>query len=255
VHQNNLVDVVIPTYNETVQLKTAIESVLIQGEIVKTIFVVDDGSCTEVRSFLENSIAKIDKVNLIFLEHTGNPALVRNQGIERCKSDWIAFLDADDSWLSNKLESQLLIAREHDLDFVATNAIRCNDDQENGIYFPKYEKFMITTRDLVKENLVINSSTLIKLSHLKSIEGYASENHVRGIEDFATWLRLSTVCRIGLINQPFVMYQVSEKSFSRNQSPILYEVALLDFYFWLKRHNIKGSRFQLFIRILRRITR
>lgn len=251
--KSDSVDVVIPTYNETTRLKRALDSVLRQDGNIKNIYIIDDGSNLQVRLFLEENISKMNRVRLILVEHTGNPAIIRNIGIKQCDSKWVAFLDSDDEWIDGKLETQLDFASQKNLDFVATDALINEEGQETRNYLGAMKKSHITTKDLINGNLVINSSAIVKLEKLKQIEGYASENHVRGIEDYATWLRLSTNCKIGIMSQPLVGYSFSGNSFSRNLPPVLTDIALLDFYFWMKIHNVKKSRFVLLLKIIRRM--
>jgi glycosyltransferase involved in cell wall biosynthesis len=97
------VSVVIPTYNCATFLPAAIESVLAQTYKDFEILVVDDGS-TDATS--EAIAPYLDQVRFIRQENKGL-AGARNTGIRASKGEFIALLDADDTWLPYKLELQL----------------------------------------------------------------------------------------------------------------------------------------------------
>ena len=100
---NVKVSVVIPTYNYGRFIAEAVESVLAQTYPIAEIIVVDDGSTddteTVVRTFGE-------KVRYVRQTNEG-VCSARNRGINSSNGDMIAFLDADDIWLPEKIEKQL----------------------------------------------------------------------------------------------------------------------------------------------------
>lgn len=98
-----LVSVVIPTYNNGRYLQEAIESVLNQTYINYEIIVVDDGSTDNTYQVLE---PYLDKIKYVFQENQG-AAKARNRGIEIAQGKFIAFLDADDFFLPEKLAAQV----------------------------------------------------------------------------------------------------------------------------------------------------
>lgn len=99
------VSVIIPVYERAEQLKVAIKSVLDQTFENFELIIVDDGSGPTVRKAV--LFFKDDRIK--FLEHPTRQgaASARNTGINWAKSSFIAFLDSDDFWLPNKLETQL----------------------------------------------------------------------------------------------------------------------------------------------------
>lgn len=105
-----LVTVVIPAYNAEAFLLQAISSVLSQTHRDLELIVVDDGSTDESRE-LALSISD-PRVSV----HTGpnrGPSAARNVGLRQAVGEFVAFLDADDYWLPEKLEKQLSVM-EHD---------------------------------------------------------------------------------------------------------------------------------------------
>lgn len=96
------ITVVIPAYNAEQTIGRAIDSVLAQTRPADEVIVIDDGS---VDGTAEVVRAYGDKVIFIQQENAG-VSVARNAGIEAATSDWIAFLDADDEWLPEKLKCQ-----------------------------------------------------------------------------------------------------------------------------------------------------
>ena len=112
------VSVVIPAYNACEYIGRAIESVLGQTRAADEIIVVDDGSTdgtgTQVKKFGE-------RVRYIHQENSG-PSASRNAGVLAAKSEWIAFLDADDEWLPKHLQLQTeLLGRNNGLVWSTAN--------------------------------------------------------------------------------------------------------------------------------------
>ncbi len=97
------ISVVIPTYNRSVLLERALDSVLAQTLPVDEVIIVDDGS-TDNTSYMLRS--RYPEVNLIEQNNQGVSA-ARNTGIAAARHDWIALLDSDDVWHQNKIEKQL----------------------------------------------------------------------------------------------------------------------------------------------------
>ena len=112
------VSVVIPTFNCAAYLEEALRSVLAQTHPAREIIVVDDGSTDATASVVASFGAA---VSYVFQANAG-VAAARNAGMARARGDYIAFLDADDYWAPDKLETQLrLMAACPDVDLVCTD--------------------------------------------------------------------------------------------------------------------------------------
>jgi glycosyltransferase involved in cell wall biosynthesis len=111
-----LVSVVIIFLNADEFLEDAIQSVLSQSYEHWELFLVDDGSVDEstqiARHYVTNHPGKV-----VYLEHPDHrnlgKGISRNLGLRRAQGEYVAFLDADDIWLPNKLEEQVAILRSY----------------------------------------------------------------------------------------------------------------------------------------------
>jgi glycosyltransferase involved in cell wall biosynthesis len=100
-----LISVIIPTRYRPQLLQRAIDSVLSQTCGDFEIIVIVDGLDPETVSTLE--MAHRERVTVLALEHNVGLAEARNVGVRHARGKWVAFLDDDDEWLSEKLQFQV----------------------------------------------------------------------------------------------------------------------------------------------------
>ncbi len=111
----NSITVIIPVYNGERYLAPAIDSVLAQTWLPAEIIVVDDGSTDNSAVIAQSYAPRVCYLSQINL----GPAAARNRGVRQATGDLLAFLDADDLWLPDKLHSQLaVLADQPQLDAV-----------------------------------------------------------------------------------------------------------------------------------------
>ena len=108
------VSVVITCYNEESYIEQCFNSVVDQSvyQDIKEIFIIDDGSTDSSPQILNNLKLKFNKLKVITTEGLGQSA-ARNIAIKLCKSEFIAFLDADDYWTKYKLKNQLEVFKNN----------------------------------------------------------------------------------------------------------------------------------------------
>jgi teichuronic acid biosynthesis glycosyltransferase TuaG len=235
------VDVIIPTFMETVRLAEAVKSCKKQSHPPKKIIIVDDGSNENIRAWLEENFSSDPQILLLLAPHTSLPGVARSIGIAASDAKWLAFLDADDSWDEKKLELQLNYANKNNADFVSTNAIAKGKNQPDVLLLNNIPQ-KINFRKLVKTNWIINSSVLVKSELLKSRHQYATDIRVRAVEDYATWLRIATETELHILSQPLTNYRVSEDSIRSNDivDPRIH--AFSDFLIWAETNKKDDSR-------------
>ena len=117
-----LISIVITNYNYSNYIGDAIESAINQDYPNKEIVVVDDGSTDDSI----NVIGRYAKEVILVQQSNGGVSSARNTGVTNSNGDFIAFLDADDYWMSNKISLQYesLINTESDLNSLVISLIK-----------------------------------------------------------------------------------------------------------------------------------
>lgn len=119
------ISVIIPLYNACAYVGAALESILGQSRPPEEIIVVDDGSTDGSSEVVAHYGPKI---RLLTQGHSG-PAIALNRGLNAATGDMIAFLDADDLWLAEKLALQVpVLASEPSLDGVFGHLVQFLDE-------------------------------------------------------------------------------------------------------------------------------
>lgn len=116
---NELVSIVMPSYNTAKFISVAIESVLMQTYQNWELLIVDDCSTDNT----DEVVSKYDDRRIIYLKNEKNSgaAFSRNKALKRAKGKWIAFLDSDDLWYQTKLEEQIEFMKKNKYYFSYTN--------------------------------------------------------------------------------------------------------------------------------------
>lgn len=121
------ISIVMPVYNAEAYLSVALESVFNQTETSLELIAVDDGSTDGSARILEE-FAERDARLKVFRQKNMGGSGGRNKGIENARGEWLTFLDADDYWLPNCLETWLRRAGADDLQMVIGNGFTFPND-------------------------------------------------------------------------------------------------------------------------------
>lgn len=104
------ISTIIPTFNRRHTLNRAIQSVLNQDYPCQELIIIDDGSndgTQKLINALQKKAPQHTDIRFARLKSNHGVSTARNKGLSMAKNDWIAFLDSDDEWTSNKLKKQI----------------------------------------------------------------------------------------------------------------------------------------------------
>ena len=191
-----MVSVIIPAYNAARCIGRAIESVLGQSYSAYEIIVIDDGSKDNTAEVVRQYG---DQVHYIHQENAG-VAVARNTGIAAAKGDWIAFLDADDEWLPDKLRQQIaLLARNPNLRWCGANRFQSDGKRKAAVGDKNTIAGVLGERDYFANYItaaangkchVITSSMIIRKDIFDELGGFDPDRPLMD-EDLDMWLGIA----------------------------------------------------------------
>lgn len=208
-----LVSVVIPNHNYARFLPEAIESVLAQtcGDI--EVLVVDDGSTDGSQKLARRYEGRARWLR----QEKGGVARARNLGIRQSRGELLAFLDADDAWLPEKLSKQVALLESSDYGMVYCG-LRFVD--EEGAVLGQTTDGLTgwVLRELaLLENPGVpasGSSALIRRDCLDAVGLY--EPALSTSADWDLWRRIACRYEIGMVREPLAIYRLHPGSMHRN---------------------------------------
>lgn len=208
-----LISIIMAAYNAEKTIEESIRSVRNQTYSNFELLVVDDCS-TDRTAEKVNSIALLDsRVRLISNPRNSGVSYTRKHGLEEAKGDWIAVLDSDDDWKPEKLEKQVALQRQTGADLLYTGSAFM-DSEGDSISWRLHVPAEVTYRQLLKQNILSNSSALVRKKLYVKYYAVGDGMH----EDFAIWLMMlrdgKKACGI---DEPLLIYRVAKSSKSGNK--------------------------------------
>ncbi|UTF59841.1 glycosyltransferase family 2 protein [Gilvimarinus sp. DA14] len=222
-----------PAYNCESTLIEAVESVQRQSLQDWELLIVDDASEDSTLA-LARGLAAADKRIIVSSRphNSGGAVAPRNEAVAAASGDYIAFLDADDKWCEDKLESQLFYMQRAGLDLSGTWVTVCDD--QGAVTGRRCPEELVTFESMLKNNALACSSVMCKSYWLKK-HPFPSVGH----EDYALWLiLLQEQVRAGILQRSLTFYRKHKRSLSANKFKVVP-------YFWhIYRRLLKFSWFQ-----------
>lgn len=234
-----LVSIVMPTYNCATYLPESIESILAQTYNAYEIVVIDDGSVDNTKLVLEPYKEKIRYIDLG--RNEGLP-IARNLGIQSAKGEYVAFLDADDIWMPEKLKRSIdQFMKNPDAGMVYSKHI--NIDSKSQFLEGKIRRTLpsgnIFTQLFFEQNFIICSSVVVRKEVFNKTALFDSE--LVNCQDWDMWLRIAFYYKAIGIDVPLVKYRHSAKSLSKNRDNVLkYQKVIIDKIYTMFKDSENG---------------
>ena len=214
------VSVIIPAYNAQLTIDRALKSVVDQTILPREVIVVDDGSTDETYRAAQGWLDRMHGINLVVLrQKNSGPGAARNHGISIATSDFIAFLDSDDEWLSEKLDRSLKQMDKSGACLVSHNGWICVDDQKYYLNISsRYERAVANNfiHGLYRRGFISTSSVIARKEVITNLGGF-DETLMTG-QDFDLWLRIANIPgeSILVFDDPLTNYHIYDDSITRN---------------------------------------
>ena len=193
------ISLIIPTYNRCSTLKRALHSVFDQTIRPDEIIVVDDGSTDQTADMLTREFPQVKYIAQV----NKGVSAARNKGIQLAQGSWVAFLDSDDTWLTEKLAMQVCALKK------APDIKVCHSEEiwiRNGVRVNAMNKHKKAGGWIFKHCLPLcamsPSSIIIHRSVFDDV-GLFDES-LPACEDYDLWLRITAKYPVLFLEQPFI---------------------------------------------------
>jgi len=238
---NELISIIIPTFNHAQYLERCLKSIENQTINNFEIIIIDNHSTDNTKTVVNKF--KHLQIKYLLIHNEGIYAKSRNLGIKHSSGDIIAFLDSDDWWKENKLfECYKIIKRGYDMIYHDLEAFDHNNKKKQNLKGrilkdPQFKDLII------KGNQINNSSVVIKKIILENINLINENEKMKAAEDYNTWIK---VClnnyKVFYLNQNLGYYQFHDAGGSRKNMAYCTLEAIKEFRNQLNKYEYRLAR-------------
>ncbi|WP_369411346.1 glycosyltransferase family 2 protein [Phycobacter azelaicus] len=204
---DGLVSVIMPVFNAEKTLTRAVASVQAQDYPDWELVLIEDGSSDGSADLCADLAAADPRIRVLRQSRNSGAAAARNAGLAQARGRYIAFLDADDEWLPEKLTSQLSFMEASGASFSYTGFWRQRGAQRRQVRVPA----AVDRAQLLKGNVIGCLTALYDRAHFGTVE----MPDLRMRQDFALWLKLlEQGGRAHGLDRPLAIHHVQPDSLS-----------------------------------------
>jgi glycosyltransferase involved in cell wall biosynthesis len=180
------------------------------------ILVIDDGSTDDTEQVMRRYQAPVRYIR----QQNGGVAVARNRGIAESRGRYVAFLDADDTWLPHKLERQIDALNQQPQQRACYSAFTVVDAELNPIGISRSQRWGSALEDLLTHGNIIGSicTVICERSLLELVGGF--DPALSQCADWDMWVRLAAQTEFLYLDEPLVTYRQHGTNMSRN-APLL----------------------------------
>lgn len=182
-----MISIIMGLYNAEKTVAEAIDSIVIQTYQDWELIICDDGS-KDKGAFLVEEYSKKDKrIKLIRNEKNMGLNYTLNHCLEYVKGEYVARMDADDISLPTRLEEELQLLKESNVDIVSCSMLFFdeNGDWGEGTVISRPQK-----KDFIYGTPFCHAPCLVKTSAYKAVNGYTVDDKLLRVEDYHLWYKM-----------------------------------------------------------------
>ena len=207
---NDLVSVIMPSYNTAEYIAESIKSVQTQSYDNLELIIVDDCS-TDNTDEVVSAFLSDKRIRYLKNSMNSGAAISRNYALCEAKGKWIAFLDSDDLWESEKLKKQITFMKNNDYHFSYTNYIEIDEKSvPNG-------KSVTGPKRITKHGM-FNYCWMGCLTVMYDAEtiGLVQIEDIKKNNDYAMWLKVCKKANCYLLDESLARYRKRSGSISNH---------------------------------------
>lgn len=205
---NELVSVIMPSYNTGMYISHSIESVLSQTYQNWELIIVDDCSTDNTDGIVEKFLTD-PRIRYYKNDINCGAAVSRNKALREAKGKWIAFLDSDDLWKPEKLRLQVEFMKRNNYSFSYTNYMEIDELSCSGKRYVTGPK-RITKRGMYNYCWI----GCLTVMYDAEVVGLIQIENIRKNNDYAMWLKACKSADCYLLDDCLAMYRKRSGSIS-----------------------------------------
>jgi len=217
-----LISVIMPAYNAAMTISESIESILRQDHANVEVIVVDDGSADDTLR-IAGEISESDPRVRVFHKANGGVSSARNFALTKAEGKYIAFLDADDTYVKDRFAEQVAAMERDDNVGLVFSRHRVKDNDTGTVsdtfaVFPNDGDSKAMLLHLLKHGYFFNlNSSLVRREAIR----HPFDERIKTAEDFDFVLRLAMSCKfVGVDRYVTLMLRGHESLASKEKSNI-----------------------------------
>ena len=189
-----------PSYNTANYISDSIQSVLNQTYENWELIIVDDCSNDNTLEVLSKFNDK--RIRVIVNEKNSGAALSRNKALKDAKGKWIAFLDSDDLWETNKLAKQINFMKENNYHFSYTNYTEIDSDSN-------LLNIVVSGPKVISKHKMFDFCWpgCLTVMYDRETIGLVQIVDIKKNNDYAMWLQICKKEKCYLLNECLAMYR------------------------------------------------
>lgn len=215
------VSVIIPCYKCSETIDRAVKSIWLQTCLPKEVILVED--CSNDESLTIKALKRIeseypkDWIICIFSDMNAGPGNARNMGWDVATGEYIAFLDADDSWHNQKIEIQYnFMQKNKDIDLCGHKFANIKYQRESRYIYSNFNSRNVTLKDMFISNRFYTRTVMLKKELIPRFD-----HKMYRAEDFLLWCELISYGYKGVVIDLSLAYEYRSAGQERLSSNIL----------------------------------
>lgn len=229
---DSLISIITTSYNYQDYIKETIESVLAQTYTNWEMIIVDDGSKDDSVNVINCYCQKDNRIKLFQHENGINKGLTETikLGLEKAKSDWVVFLESDDSITPNYLQEKInVIEKNPDVKFIF-NALNCFGDEKRISFMSRYFKKQrkILNKHKCYDNFFVNfehcnvvPTFSCVMTKKELFEGLDFDSPNKTSIDWLLWTQIAKITNFYYIDKPLTNWRLHTNSYIGESTNII----------------------------------
>lgn len=214
---NDLVSILIPTYNTEKFIRATLQSVLNQTYSNWEMILVDDASTDQTVAIIEEFAQNDKRIKLFKLEKNSGNGFTRNAALEKATGKYIAYLDADDLWFPEKLEKQIQFLKVNN-QYFTFSFYDSIDEEGNNLNRRVESPNPLTYDQLFFCNYVGNLTAIYDVDYFGKIILETSQKR----QDWRIWLTiLKQIKTVKPVSETLAFYRIRKDSVSSSKFKLI----------------------------------